>query len=72
LGVENGALTGANPARLSRLKAVEAGKDFLYADVRTGYLLSCNCHGMDPTQKAAVLGSPMRQFLCELVEGAEE
>jgi len=27
---------------------------------------------MDPTQEAAVLGLPMRQFLRELVEGAQE
>src|SRR6267378_1259256 len=71
VGVENGALTGANPARLSRLKlwkqariSVRGRPDWLF--------IKLHCHGMDPTQKAAVLGSPMRQFLCELVEGAED
>src|SRR6202165_3735451 len=71
VGIENGALTGPNPARLSRLRlwkqariAVGGRPDWLF--------IKLHCHGMDPTQKAAVLGSPMRQFLRELVEGAGE
>ena len=71
VGIENGALTGANPARLSRLRlwkqariSVRGRPDWLF--------IKLHCHGMDPTQKAAVLGSPMQQFLRELVEGAGE
>jgi hypothetical protein len=71
LGIENGALTGPNPARLSRLRlwkqariSVRGRPDWLF--------IKLHCHGMNPTQKTAVLGSPMRQFLHELVEGAGE
>jgi hypothetical protein len=34
--------------------------------------IKLHCHGMDPTQKSAVLGAAMGQFLRELVEGADE
>jgi hypothetical protein len=71
VGIENGALTGPNPPRLSRLRlwkqariSVRGRPDWLF--------IKLHCHGMDPTQKAAVLGSPMQQFLRELVEGAGE
>jgi hypothetical protein len=71
VGIENGALTGPNPPSLSRLRlwkqariSVRGRPDWLF--------IKLHCHGMDPTQKAAVLGPPMRQFLRELVEGAGE
>jgi len=69
--VENGALTGPNPPRLERLRlwkraaiCVQGRPDWLF--------IKLHCHSMNPTQQAAVLGEPMRQFLRELVTGAGE
>lgn len=69
-GVENAALTAPNPPRLSRLRLwKQAG---ISVRGRTDWLfIKLHCHSMDPTQKEAVLGPPMKQFLRELVEGAE-
>jgi len=71
IGIENGALTAPNPPGLSRLRlwkqagiSVRGRPEWLF--------IKLHCHGMDPTQKAAVLGAPMRQFLRELVAGAQE
>jgi hypothetical protein len=71
IGIESGALTTPNPPRLSRLGlwkqagiSVQGRPDWLF--------IKLHCHSMDPTQKAAVLGAPMRQFLGELVAGAQE
>ena len=70
LGIENGALTGPNPATLRRLRlwkrasiSVQGRPDWLF--------IKLHCHSMDPTQAKTVLGEPMRGFLQELVEGAE-
>lgn len=70
-GIENGAITRRNPLSLSRLRlwkqaaiAVRGKPDWLF--------IKLHCHGMDPTQQDAVIGSPMREFLRELVEGAEQ
>ena len=69
--VENGALTGANPPSLFRLRLwkraavrVAARPDWLF--------IKLHCHSMDPTQHNAVLGDVMRGFLRELVEGANQ
>jgi len=69
--IETGALTRPNPASLRRLHlwkkagiTVHGRADWLF--------IKLHCHGMDPTQEEAMLGQPMRQFLRELVEGAEE
>ena len=71
LGVENAALTRPNPPSLRRLQlwkraaiCVRGRPDWLF--------IKLHCHSMDPRQDAAVLGEPVRQFLRELVEGAEE
>ena len=71
IGIENGALTGPNPPSLRRLRlwkqaavAVQGRPDWLF--------IKLHCHGMDPTQQDALLGSPMRQFLCDLVDRAPE
>jgi hypothetical protein len=68
---ENAALTGANPPGLRRLKlwkeaaiSVKQRPDWLFIKLHT--------HSMDPTQREAVMGAPMRQFLAELVEGAAD
>jgi hypothetical protein len=71
IGIENGAITRRNPLSLSRLRlwkraaiAVRGKPDWLF--------IKLHCHGMDPTQQDAVIGAPMRGFLRELVEGAEQ
>jgi len=71
VGIENSSLTGRNPATLRRLKnwkkagiAVIGRADWIFIKV--------HCHSMDPTQDDVVLGEPMKRFLQELVEGAEE
>ncbi len=68
--VENGAITGPNPPTLHRLHlwkraaiAVEGRPDWLF--------IKLHCHGMDMGQQHCLVGEPMRQFLRDLVEGAE-
>ena len=71
IGIENGALTTPNPPSIRRLQLWK--KAAITVDGRPDWLfIKVHCHGMDPTQKAAMLGEPMRGFLRELVEGAEE
>jgi hypothetical protein len=69
VGIENGAITGSSPATLRRLRlwkeasiSVEGRPDWLF--------IKLHCHGMDPTQNDVMLGSPMQNFLRELLEGA--
>jgi len=69
-GIENAALTGANPASLRRLEtwkraAISVGgrPDWVF--------IKLHCHGMDPRDEDAMLGGPMRKFLRELVDGAD-
>jgi hypothetical protein len=71
LGIENSALTGPSPATLHRLAnwkraaiSVKGRPDWLF--------IKLHCHGMDPRHEDAVLGTPMQEFLRELVDGAEE
>jgi hypothetical protein len=71
VAIENGALTKPNPASLRRLRlwkqagiSVQGRPDWLF--------IKLHCHSMDPTQESAVLGEPVRKFLRELVEGAQE
>ena len=71
VSVENGAITKRNPLSLDRLRlwkkasiSVRGKPDWLF--------IKLHCHGMDPTQHDAVFGEPMRKFLRELVEGAEQ
>jgi len=70
-GIENSALTPPNPASLDRLAnwkraaiAVAGRPDWLF--------IKLHGHGMDPRHENVMLGAPMRQFLRELVAGAEE
>jgi hypothetical protein len=69
VGIENGSITKANPLAIRRLAMwkqagvrIEGRPDWLF--------IKLHCHGMDPNQKDAVLGEPMRRFLEELVQGA--
>jgi hypothetical protein len=65
--VENGALTGNQPATIARLKLwmkagirVQGRPDWLF--------IKLHCHGMDPCDDEAVLGASLRRFLRELKE----
>ncbi len=67
--IENGALTAVTPATMARLRlwqqamvTVRGRPDWIF--------IKLHCHGMDPRDKAAMLGAPMQQFLQELEEGA--
>lgn len=69
--IENSAITRKNPLSIQRLQlwkqaniCVSGRPDWLF--------IKLHCHGMDPLQQEAVLGAPMRQFLCDLVKGAQE
>jgi hypothetical protein len=71
VGIENGAITKRNPLSLARLPlwkraaiSVRGVPDWLF--------IKLHCHGMDPTQQDAVSGAPMRDFMRELVQGAEQ
>jgi hypothetical protein len=71
MGVENGAITGANPLTLQRLQmwkqaaiSVQGRPDWLF--------IKLHCHSMDTRQSDAVQGSSMQKFLRELVQGADE
>ena len=71
VGIDNSALTAANPASLRRLEnwkraaiSVEGRPNWVF--------IKLHGHGMDPRQDDAVLGAPMRGFLRELVDGADE
>ena len=71
LSLENGAITGPNPLSLQRLQlwrkaaiSVQGRPDWLF--------IKLHCHSMDPRQREAVLGAPLRQFLRDLVEGAPQ
>ena len=70
-GIENGSITQSNPLSVRRLglwkKAavrVEGCPDWFF--------IKLHAHGMDPTQREAVTGEPMRRFLEELVEEAPD
>lgn len=69
VGIENAALTGANPPSLQRLRlwkkaaiTVQGRPDWLF--------IKLHCHSMDPTDRDAVIGQSFQRFLSELVEGA--
>jgi hypothetical protein len=71
LMLETSAITRRNPLSLRRLALwkqarirVQGRPDWLF--------IKLHCHGMDPTQKDAVLGQSFRKFLEELVGGAAE
>jgi hypothetical protein len=68
LGIENGELSAANPPTLRRLRlwqraaiAVQGRPDWLF--------IKLHCHGMEPRDGSAMVGTPIQDFLRELVEG---
>ena len=69
--LDNAAVTGNSPMSLHRLAVwkqaritVEGRPDWLF--------IKLHCHGMDPTQKDAVIGDGFRSFLSGLVGGAAD
>ncbi|MDT4965829.1 MAG: hypothetical protein QOJ64_566 [Acidobacteriota bacterium] len=67
--IENSGLTTAYPATMARLKlwqnagiTVDGQPDWVF--------IKLHCHGMDPTDKEAMIGSQIKRFLQELVEDA--
>lgn len=65
--IESSALTSAYPPTLSRLKlwqqvgiTVEGRPDWVF--------IKLHCHGMDPTDREAMLGLQIQSFLRELIE----
>jgi hypothetical protein len=71
IGIENGALTASNPASISRLRLWK-GAGICVGGRPDWLFIKLHCHGMDPSQKAAVLGPQMQQFLQSLVKEAPE
>jgi hypothetical protein len=69
--LDNGALTGANPATLHRLSLWKQAQVRVLG--RPDWLfIKLHCHSMDPTQKNAVIGDSFRNFLAALVGGAAD
>lgn len=69
--IENGAITGSAPMTLQRLALWKKAR--LRVTGRPDWLfIKLHCHGMDPTQQGAVIGSAFRKFLDELVTGARD
>jgi len=67
-GIENGELSGSNPPTLHRLQlwqeaaiTVRGRPDWLF--------IKLHCHGMEPKDESAMLGTSFQNFLRELVEG---
>jgi len=70
-GIENASITRSNPLTLRRLQMWKQAA--IHVKGRPDWVfIKLHCHGMDPTQKDSVLGEPMRHFLQQLVEGAQE
>jgi hypothetical protein len=68
---ETGAITQANPMSLHRLALWKQAR--IHVAGRPDWLfIKLHCHGMDPTQKDAVIGDGFRQFLEQLVNGANQ
>jgi hypothetical protein len=71
LGIENAALTGANPPDLQRLQlwkkaaiTIQGRPDWLF--------IKLHCHSMDPTDRDAVIGPSFQKFVADLVGGARD
>jgi hypothetical protein len=70
-GIENASITRSNPLSVRRLELWKSAA--ITVDGRPDWLfIKLHCHGMDPSQKDAVLGEGMRRFLEAAVQGAAE
>lgn len=68
---ETGAITAPNPMTLERLALWKQAR--IRVAGRPDWLfIKLHCHGMDPTQKDAVIGGELQNFLETLVGGARE
>jgi hypothetical protein len=66
-GIENGELTTANPPTMERLRLWQEAAITVHG--RPNWLfIKLHCHGMDPRDEQAMLGTPIQQFLRELVD----
>jgi len=68
---ESGAVIRPNPMSLYRLRLWKRAR-ITVAGRPDWLFIKLHCHGMDPTQKDAVIGEPFRKFLEQLVTGAAE
>ena len=67
--LENGGITGANPPTMHRFSLWKQAQVRVLG--RPDWLfIKLFCHGMNPTQKDAVIGDNFRKFLSALVSGA--
>jgi hypothetical protein len=68
---EAAAITRSNPMSLHRLMLWKQAR--IHVAGRPDWLfIKLHCHSMDPTQKDAVVGNSFRNFIEQLVGGAEE
>jgi hypothetical protein len=68
---EGGAITQPHPMSLRRLALWKQAQ--IHVSGRPDWLfIKLHCHGMDPNQKDAVIGSPVRRFLEQLASGADD
>jgi len=66
-GIENGALTGLCPPTLERLELWKAAA--IAVKGRPSWVfIKLHCHGMDPHDESAMLGSAMQSFLRDLTQ----
>jgi hypothetical protein len=69
--LENGAITGTNPATVHRLSLWKQAQVRVLG--RPDWLfIKLHCHSMDPNQKDAVIGDRFRDFLAAMVGGASD
>ncbi len=69
--LDNGAITGANPATMHRLSLWKQAQVRVLG--RPDWLfIKLHCHSMDPNQKDAVVGDSFRNFIAALVGGAAD
>jgi hypothetical protein len=69
--IEGGIITGSSPMTLQRL-ALWKQAQVRIAGRPDWLFIKLHCHGMNPTQKDAVLGDAFRKFLSDLVSGAQQ
>lgn len=69
-GIENAALTGANPPTMERLQTwLRAG--ILVQGRPDWVFVKLHCHGMDPNDESAMIGAARQRFLQQLTETAK-
>ncbi len=69
--LENGAVTGSNPPAIRRLSLWKQARVRVLG--RPDWLfIKLHCHGMDPTQKDAVIGDSFCNFLAAMAGGAAD